>query len=72
MNLLLLLAIVCAGIGVVLTVAGGKSQAGALGAFAVAAGSAASGGLMPDVLTAACLIFAVLSIWQTIRHRNTP
>jgi hypothetical protein len=72
MNLLLLLAIVCAGIGVVLTVAGGKSRAGALGAFAVAAGTAASGGLMPDVLTAACLIFAVLSIWQTIRRRNTP
>ena len=72
MNPLLLLAVGCAGTGVVLTVAGGKSRAGALGAFAVAAGTAASGGLMPDVLTAACLIFAVLSIWQTIRHRNTP
>lgn len=72
MNFLLLLAVGSAGTGVVLFFVGTGSRAGALGAFAVAAGTAASGGLMPDLLTAACLIFAVLSIGQTIRHRNTP
>ena len=72
MNAMLLLSVLLALIGLALVFVGGRSRAGAFGAFAVAAGTAASAGLMPDLLTAACLVFAVLSVWQAIRQRNTP
>lgn len=71
MSAMLLLAGGCALTAVLLLFVGRKNRAGSLGAFAVAAGTAASAGLMPDLLTAACLIFAVLSVWQTIHQRNT-
>jgi hypothetical protein len=72
MNAMLLLSVLLALEGLVLVFVGSKGRAGALGVFAVAAGTAASAGLMPDLLTAACLVFAVLSVWQAIRQRNTP
>ena len=78
MNWMLLLAAGCVLAGFLILLAGTRNRrsvGGGLGSFALAAYCVAqtlSDGMVRSVFTAAFWALIVLSIWQTIRHRNTP
>ena len=78
MNWMLLLAAGCVLAGFLILLAGTRNRrsvGGGLGSFALAAYCVAqtlSNGVLRSVFTAAFWSLIVLSVWQTIRHRNTP